>query len=401
MSQRRRSDLVSTVVAVHRVGQVVGGALRALLRPGGIARNGAAARAELRMRRQVLAAAGAPAEDDELVAAGRAEFCVGRHEPPTFGACHVPGLAALPQVFRVEGRHHEPQAHSDACAGLGLRLGDLLEGHGGLHLEKLVHVVEDGQAALVVDGLLHLGGRRDGVDVEGLQAQSETAEVLLEPFHEPGGELLVAARELEDGVDRLAHQVVEPRHDGLTQVVLDLQGREHALRADEAVDQQGGLEHLDAVDAVRPQADEAQFGIPEGDGIAGPPLEVGEQLHVDKVDLRPQGARHTPGEAEDLGEDGDVQGRERVPPRPEGVVGLALVEEDGRLALPHGKLGAVLDLARALPGDPVHQFLPRLVEPLQHFQENEIVRPHRLRSCRLDCRETRVRKWKSCNKHAC
>ena len=259
-----------------------------------------------------------------------------------------------------------------------LRLGDLLQGHGGLHLQELVHVVEDGQAALVVDRLLHLGGRRDGIDIEGLQPQAEVAEVFLETLHEAAGKLLVAARELEDRVDRFAHEVVEPGDDGLAQVVLDLGGAEHALRADEAVDEQGRLQHLDAVDAVGPQADEAQLGVPEGDGVAGPPLEVGEQLHVDEVDLRPQGARHAPGEAEDLGQDGDVERRQGVAAGPEGVEGLALVEEDGRLALAHGELGAVFDLAGALLGEAVDKLLPRLVEPLQYFQKNEIVGPHRL-----------------------
>ena len=160
------------------------------------------------------------------------------------------------------------------------------------------------------------------------------------------------------------------RYSATASVVVD------PLRPDEAVDEEDRLEDPEVEDAEGPQADEPQFLVPEGDGVAGAPGEVGEDLHVDEVDLGAQRARHPPGEAEDLRQDGDVRRLQGVPSRTEGVVGLAVVKEDGGLAFADGHLGAPFDLAGTLLRDPVDEFLPRFVEPLDDFQKNDVVRSH-------------------------
>jgi hypothetical protein len=65
-----------------------------------------------------------------------------------------------------------------------------------------------------------------------------------------------------------------------------------------------------------------------------------------------------------------------VPARPEGVVGFAVVKENGSLAFPYGHLGAPLDLAGSVLGNSVNQFSARFIEPLNHFQEYDVVCSH-------------------------
>ena len=64
------------------------------------------------------------------------------------------------------GRHHKPHAHSDTRPRLALSFSRLFHGHGCLHLHKLVHIMDNIHAALVINGLLHLLGRGNGGDIE-------------------------------------------------------------------------------------------------------------------------------------------------------------------------------------------------------------------------------------------
>jgi hypothetical protein len=150
----------------------------------------------------------------------------------------------------------------------------------------------------------------------------------------------------------------------------------YPLRPDEAVDEEDRIDDPEVEDAEGPQADEPELLVPEGDGIAGAPGEVGEDLHVDEVDLGAQRARHPPRDAQDFRQEGDVRRLQGVPSRPEGVEGLPVVEENGGLALADGHLRAPFDLPRSLLGDPVDEFLPRFIEPLDDFQKYDVVRSH-------------------------
>ncbi len=59
-----------------------------------------------------------------------------------------------------------------------------------------------------------------------------------------------------------------------------------------------------------------------------------------------------------------------------GVVGLALIEEYGRLAFPYRKLRAVFYLARPVIRDPVDEDLAGAVEPFYDLEEYYVVRAH-------------------------
>ena len=329
---------------------------------------------------QGFPASGAGRSGRELPAAVGTEFRTLPHRLPTGGT----GVrfrrrrrgGSAPERLGDHPRHHEPHPHAEARPRLALRLGGGLQGHRGLHLQELVHVVEDAQPALVVDRLLHLGRRRDRIDVEVREAQTELGEVLLEDLFQLSRKFVVFCREIEDGLDPLPHEVVETRDDDPVEILGDLFRRGDPLRPDEAVDEEDRLEDPEVEDAEGPQADEPEFLVPEGDGIAGAPGEVGEDLHVDEVDLGAQGARHPPGDAQDLRQDGDVRRLQGVPSRPEGVEGLPVVKEDGGLALADGHLRAPFDLPRSLLGDPVDEFLPRFIEPLDDFQKYDVVRSH-------------------------
>ena len=189
---------------------------------------------------------------------------------------------------------------------------------------------------------------------------------------QPVRQLVVAGGQVEERIQGPAHVVVEARDDDLVEVVLDRIGADRTLGAHEGVDEQHRLHHLDVEDAEGPQADQPQLRVLVGHGVARAPLEVGEDLQVDEVHLRPQGAFHAPGERGDLREDGDVGRLQGVSAGAENPHGLALIEEDRRLALAHRELGAPLDLPRTLLGQTVNDLLARLVEPFQVFQEKDI-----------------------------
>ena len=70
-------------------------------------------------------------------------------------------------------------------------------------------------------------------------------------------------------------------------------------------------------------------------------------------------------------------GRQGVAPGADGVVGLALVEEDRRLAFPDDELGAEFELAGTGFRNPVHQFPAAVVKPLDYLQKNQIVSTHK------------------------
>jgi len=65
-----------------------------------------------------------------------------------------------------------------------------------------------------------------------------------------------------------------------------------------------------------------------------------------------------------------------MPARPKGFDGLALIEKDTCLAVPHGELGAPFDFTGALFGNPMDQLLTGFVKPLNVFEKNEVVHTH-------------------------
>ena len=102
-----------------------------------------------------------------------------------------------PEGLGEHGRHHESHSHADARPCFSLILGGGFQGHGGLHFQELVQIVEDAQPALVVDRLLHLRRRGDRVDVKVGQTQAELGEIGLDERLELLGELVVSRGRLK------------------------------------------------------------------------------------------------------------------------------------------------------------------------------------------------------------
>ena len=73
--------------------------------------------------------------------------------------------------------------------------------------------------------------------------------------------------------------------------------------------------------------DKAKFLVPEGNGIARPPGEVGENLHIREIDFGTERARHPLGEAPQLGQYRDVGRFESVVSRSESVEGTAVLKK--------------------------------------------------------------------------
>jgi len=234
--------------------------------------------------------------------------------------------------------------------------GRFFHGHRRFHLHQFIHVIKDTYAAAVVDRLLHFRRGCYGIDVQMGQTEPEMRKILLQAFGQPLGDLVVFSRQIEDGINRIPHEIIQARHDDLVEVLFDALGGKHALGAHHAVDEQYRLNHLQVENAESTQPDEAQFTVFEGHGITGTPFQVGEHLHIDKVHLGPQRTFHAPWQAGDLGEYGDVAGRQGMSPRSKGFDGFTFIEEYAYLAITHRQLGTPLDLSRAFLRHPVDQF---------------------------------------------
>jgi len=110
-------------------------------------------------------------------------------------------------------------------------------------------------------------------------------------------------RQVEDRIELFTHEVVEARDDHPIQVFGNLLGRVDALGANQAVDEKHRLQHPHIDHAESAQAHQSQFRILEGNRVASPPFEVGEHLHVNEIDFRPERTGKPPGQTQDLGQD--------------------------------------------------------------------------------------------------
>ena len=182
-----------------------------------------------------------------------------------------------------------------------------------------------------------------------------------------------------------SHEIIEAGNDDPTEIFFNFLGGIDTLRADEAVDEKNGLEDAEVENAEGPEPDETQFRIPEGHGITGSPFQIGENLHIGDIDLRPQRAGHTPGEAEHLGQDGDIGGLQGMSARTESIIGPAVIEKNSGLAFPDCQLSAELDFTGTFFGDSVNQFFPGFIKPFYNFQKDNIVRSHDFRPLIISC----------------
>ncbi len=291
--------------------------------------------------------------------------------PPAAGA---PALALAGHGPRDHLRHHHAEARAQAQAGRVARaagvVGGRLDAARGLEGHVLLHVADGAHAGPLVDHLLHFLGRRDGADEEVDQLHAVLAEVVGHPGLEAARELVVVARQVEDGLERLAHQVGQARHADVAQEVLDRVGGGLALGADQLLHEQVRVGDLHREAAEGAQAHHRQLRVAVDDRLLGAPLQVGVGLPADEVDLGLEGRGAAEGQPDDLAQQRQVQGRERVAPRPEHVQGLAVAVEDRRLVLLDDQLRAQLDRRRAVLRLAVHDRVPGVVEVLQDLDRH-------------------------------
>ena len=90
------------------------------------------------------------------------------------------------KILRKHGRQHQSDSGAHACSRTRVALGfrGFFHCHSRFHLHQFVHVLEDAHTAAVIDGLLDLGRRCDGVDVNMRQPNAEMAEIVLESLGE-------------------------------------------------------------------------------------------------------------------------------------------------------------------------------------------------------------------------
>ena len=198
-------------------GEILGPAVRAVPWHGGIVGRAAAAWAEADVGRQVLAAVGTPAEDHLLVAAKRTKARPGRdllsavrttrHRRPGGQGRLRSRLTAVLEQPGEHGRQHQSDARPHGLAGGSGGVGRLFHRHGRLHPGQPVQIRQGAEAAAVVDGLLDLGRRGDGVEVQVSQGHSKVGQVGLEPLGQGFGELVVAGRQVENRIDGVARGI--------------------------------------------------------------------------------------------------------------------------------------------------------------------------------------------------
>ena len=272
-----RAHLVAAVGAELRVGGDGGAALGAGDRRAEVV---AAVGAELAAEGHVLLAVGAadlrlrPAGHGLLQHARDHHAQAGAGAEAQAGRCRLPDAAAPSAACRAARR----------AAAAGSR-GEVADGLRGLELEVPVHASDRFHARTLVDALLHLIGRGDGVDDEVHHRQAVLGEVIPDARLETGAQLVEVARQVEHRVERLAEDVGQTADDEAPQEILDLEVGEDAPGADDLDHEQLGIGDLEGVDAVGAQPDHLELGIPEQDGLGGAPLEVGEGPLADEVDL--------------------------------------------------------------------------------------------------------------------
>ena len=116
------------------------------------------------------------------------------------------------------------------------------------------------------------------------------------------------------------------------------------MSSHQSIDEQGGLNDLEVENTEGAQSNQAQFVVFEGYRIPGSPFQIGEGLQVDEIDFGPQRAFHSPRQAGDLRQYGNVECFQRVSPGTEDTYHFAFVKKYSRLALAYDKLGAEFDV---------------------------------------------------------
>src|SRR5438132_12916140 len=246
-------------------------------------------------------------------------------------------------------------AEADARAGAAGRIrcrGLHRVREGELLVRGRVRAAEHLRRRHLLEGFLDRLRQRDvqAADLEDLQAEGR--EVGLRVRQRALFDVVEARREVDDLQAvrlHLAERDVELFHQFVLDAVLDLRGGRRAERPDELVDER--LRVLEPVPEVPEGAElhHVAVRVLEQERLLGPELPVEDAL-LEVVDLR---LLHDAGEGlDELAQDRDVLGRQRVPVRAVQVCeDLPVAVEDGDLVLPDDDVVVHPDVPRDFPHD--------------------------------------------------
>lgn len=97
-----------------------------------------------------------------------------------------------------QARYHQADSKPETFRCTPSCFRHLFKGIGRLELKEPVEILKQGELAAVVDGFLHIGRRRDGIDVEMGEPQAEIAKVLLDLGSETLCPWLVLSGKIQD-----------------------------------------------------------------------------------------------------------------------------------------------------------------------------------------------------------
>ena len=142
----------------------------------------------------------------------------------------------------------------------------------------------------------------------------------------------------------------------------------------ERVEEHLGIRDPEREHPERTEPDHRQLFVPEQDGLCGSPLLTCEGFEVHEVDFGAEGAREPGRQRKHLGQDGNVQRRQRVAARPQGVQRASVSEEDRGLALADDELCPHLDLGGTVCRIARHDGVARRIQALDDLDDLDELR---------------------------
>jgi len=135
------------------------------------------------------------------------------------------------------------------------------------------------------------------------------------------------------------------------------------------------VDDLEVVGAEGAHPHHTEVGVAHHHRVGGAPLVAGEDAGGDVIDIRLERGLELVLPAQQVRQDRNVLGLERVAARPQGVRELAHVDELGHLALAHDQLRFVLDLL-VVVREAVGQRVARVIDPLDDVDELPVDEVH-------------------------
>ena len=236
--------------------------------------------------------------------------------------------SGLPKHLAHRCAQPDPGAQPDAGSGSALVLRCIAHRLRALVLHVGAHVTDRAHRGAGVDGLGRFLGGGDGLHVERVKRDAARGELFLRLRAHPGPQFLDEGRHLDDRLAHLADEIHHLAEDDAAEETLDVARAVEILRPHDLGDEKLRVGNLDGVGAEAGHARHAQDRIGDGDGLRRPPLHIRQFSRGDEVHFGLERRLSRECLADQVNENGDVGGRNRVPPRPEGVQRLSVAEED-------------------------------------------------------------------------